>query len=267
MKQVDKQLNQAHPGLPFGLRLRLFVRSLSLQASWNHERMQNLGLLTTLLPWLRLQRRDLNQDRVFCRRYYEFFNTNPYLANFVIGGLVRLEDDRARGLDIPPGMSITFRDSLGRAFASLGDQLFWLGIRPALVMAICLLGLHGQMLLLMGAVAVFAVGQLILRWVSLDRGYRMGFDLVELLQHRHWHRGIAAAERAGMMLTGMTAGTYLAKVTEPGVQGHDGLLWLGVTAGLVLPMVIRRRLPGEVLILVALGLALLLSFAVLFSGG
>ncbi len=74
-------------------------------------------------------RGDLEQDRLFCRRYYEFFNTNPYLANFLIGGLVRLEDERAAGPDFPPGTTGTFRQSLGRAFASLGDQLFWLGIQ------------------------------------------------------------------------------------------------------------------------------------------
>ncbi len=106
-----------------------------------------------------------------------------------------------------------------------------------------------------------------LRWRSLDRGYRLGFDLVELLHHRHWHRGIAVAERAGMVLTGMTAGTYMAMVTRPGAPVHDGLLWFGVLTGLGLPIVLRRRLPGEMLILVGLGLALLLAFAVFFSGG
>jgi len=238
-----------------------------LQASWNHERMQNLGLLTVMLPWVRTQRRNLNQDRVFCRRYYEFFNTNPYLANFVIGGLVRLEEYRAIAQDTTPGMTAVFRDSLGRAFASLGDQLFWLGIRPAVAMAICLLGLHGRMLEVIGLVGIFAVGQLVLRWRSLDRGYRLGFDLVDVLQHRHWHRGIAIAERSGMLLTGMTAGTYLAMITRPEFPVHDGLLWFGVLSGLSLPMFLRRRLPGELLILVGLGLALLLAFAIFFSRG
>ncbi|MCB1183851.1 PTS system mannose/fructose/sorbose family transporter subunit IID [bacterium] len=257
----------ARARLPLGLRGRVFVRSLALQASWNHERMQNLGLLVSLLPWLRSRRRDLMSDRVFCRRYYEFFNTNPYLANFVIGGLLRLEEDRAGGAPMPPGMAAKMRDSLGRAFASLGDQLFWLGIRPALTMAICLAGLAGRMGVIMGLVAAFGVGQLVLRWVSLDRGYALGFDLVDLLHHRHWHRGIAAAERVAMLLTGMTAGAYLAKVAAPGIPVDDGLLWTGVGLGLVLPAVLRRRLPGEVLIFVAVALALVLAFAVWFAGG
>lgn len=260
--------NPGTPGrrLPLALKLRLFVRSLSLQASWNHERMQNLGLLTTMLPWVRSRRTDLNHDRMFCRRYYEYFNTNPYLANFVIGGLVRLEDDRAAGLDVPVGMTAIFRDSLGRAFASLGDQLFWLGLRPALVMVICLLGLFNQIGLLIGVVGLFALVQLVLRWGSLEVGYRRGFDLVELLQHRSWHVAIAVTERAGMLLTGMTAGAYLALMTDVGAPIEHNLLWLGVGVGLGLPLALRRRFPGEVLVLVALALALVLAFAVFLTG-
>lgn len=266
MSRRDSKQAAGDRSLALGLKLRLFVRGLSLQASWNHERMQNLGLLTTMLPWARSRRRDLNQDRLFCRRYYEYFNTNPYLANFVIGGLVRLEDDRAEGMEIPVGLTATFRDSLGRAFASLGDQLFWLGIRPALVMAICLLGLFGQAAPLIAVVALFAAAQLVLRWRSLEVGYRLGFDLVDLLQKPAWHRGIAAVERGGMVLTGMTAGAYLALVTTTEAPLNHNLIWLGVGVGLGLPLVLRRRLPGEVLILVGLCLALVLTFAVLLSG-
>ena len=76
------------------LQWSLFLRSLALQGSWNHQRMQNLGLLWTVLTWLRLNRGDVNRDRVFCRRYYGYFNTNPYLANFLFGGLIRLEEDQ-----------------------------------------------------------------------------------------------------------------------------------------------------------------------------
>lgn len=253
--------------LPFRLKLRLFVRSLALQASWNNERMQNLGLLATMLPWARRRGRDIHQNRLFCRRYYEFFNTNPYLANFLVGGLVRLEAERDAGHQNAPGLTATFRDSLGRALASLGDQLFWLGIRPALVMAICLLGLWGQMAALLAVVSVFAVAQLALRWLSLERGYQLGFDLVELLQHRHWHRGIAFAERTGMVLTGLTGGVFLAQVMEPGAGVPQVLLWVGIGAGLGLPSLLRRRLPGELLILVALGLAILLIFAKSVGGG
>lgn len=250
------------PVLPRRLQLRIFLRSLTLQASWNGQRMQNLGLLVTLLPWLRRQSRDINRDRLFCRRYYEYFNTNPYLANLIIGGLVRLEQESLDTGTDGAALAKTFRDSLCRAFASLGDQLFWLGLRPAVTMAICLMGMLGLMIPIFLLVGLFAFLQLWIRFWSLGRSFELGLDIVDLIDHPHWHQAIAWTKRAGMFLTGMVAGRYLVSVNNLDIVPVKGLIWLGVLLGLGLPLVIRKRLPGEGLLGVALGLVLLLSFAI-----
>ncbi len=248
------------------LRLRVFLRTLALQASWNSQRMQNLGLLSSLLPFRRTQLRDITQDRLFCRRYYVFFNTNPYFANFLIGGLIRLEYERSRGTELPPGLIATYRDSLGRTFASLGDQLFWLGLRPALIMVICLMGLHGLQLGILFTVAFFAMGQLWLRWWALGRGFEMGLDITQLLRSPHWHRAILWMGRFAMLLTGLVAGFFLARVSTVHLAAGKSTLWAGVALGLGLPLLVRKRLPGEGLMVLALGLSLLLSFAIWPSG-
>lgn len=235
---------------------------MTLQASWNHQRMQNLGLLWTILPWLNRNRRGVNRDRIFCRRYYGYFNTNPYLANFLFGGLVRLEEDRNSGEEVLPGMIGTFRDSVGRALASLGDQLFWLGLRPTLTMVICLAALLGHMASVLVVIGIFAMGQLLLRWLALRRGFDLGMDIVDLLFDRRWHVWIARTKRAGMVLTGVVAGLYLAQVVGTEGVNEPGLLGVGTVLGMILPLVSRKRLPGELLILAALLLALLLTFAI-----
>lgn len=255
-------MTTAPPKMPLKLQWKIFLRSLTLQASWNVQRMQNLGLLVTMLPWLRRQRRDINRDRVFCRVYYEYFNTNPYLANLIIGGLVRLEQDAVDHPETNPEMIRTFRDSLCRAFASLGDQLFWLGVRPTLTMAICLLGMFGQIVPIVGLVGAFAILQLGVRFWAVGRSYSLGLDIVDLLNHPHWHRTITAAKRLGMLLTGMVVGVYLNAVHNLDFMQGKGLLWIGVVLGLGLPLVLRRRLPGEGLLAVAFCLALLLAFAI-----
>lgn len=249
------------PYLGLGLQAGLFLRSLALQASWNPQRMQNLGLLTIMLTWLRPRKRDVGADRLFCRRYFDYFNTNPYLANYLVGGLVRLEDMREAGESLPPDFTATFRDTVGRALASLGDQLFWLGLRPALVMAVCLLGMGGHPLLVLGLTGACALAVMVLRWQALGRGYRLGMDIVDLLNHPGWHRSIALAKRMGMILTGMVAGSYLARVSGLETASGGSPLWVGIVVGMGLPLACRRRLPGEILVLLALGLALLLDFA------
>jgi mannose/fructose/N-acetylgalactosamine-specific phosphotransferase system component IID len=246
------------------LQTGLFWRSLMLQASWNPQRMQNLGLLTIMLTWLRARPRDVGQDRLFCRRYFDFFNTNPYLANYLVGGLVRLEDMRAAGADLPPGITATFRDTVGRALASLGDQLFWLGLRPTLIMAVCLLGMEGRADLVLLATGVFALGSFALRWLALGHGYALGMDIVDLLNRRVWHLAISWGKRAGVLLTGMVGGSFVARIMALEAEGSEGTglpLWVGIAVGIGLPLVLRRRYPGEVLVIVALVLGFVLDFA------
>lgn len=248
--------------MKISLRLRVFMRTLVLQASWNSQRMQNLGLLSALLPFRRTQPHDITEDRLFCRRYYGFFNTNPYFANYLIGGLLRLEHEKSLGTELPPGMIPTYRDSLGRTFASLGDQLFWMGLRPALIMTLCLMGLHGLQTSILTIVGVFALAQLWLRWWTLGRGFSFGLDIVQLLRGTHWHLAITWMGRAAMMLTGLVAGFFLARVSSVDLIAGKSLLWAGVALGLGLPLLVKKRLPGEGLLVVALVLSLLLSFAI-----
>lgn len=240
----------------------VYVRSLTLQASWNPQRMQNLGLLTTLLPWLERRGWDQVRRRRFFRRYYGFFNTNPYLANFVVGGLLRLESDDVgrEGEGEDEDIVATFRDSLARTFASLGDQLFWLGVRPAFVLTICLLALLGWWVAILVVVAAFALGQLELRRRALLSGWQLGFDIVDLLGRPVWHRWISGTKRLAMSLTGVLAGFYFARVWLTPGPGLSGLVVLLVAAGLALPLVLRQRLPGEGLLLVAIPLAFAASF-------
>ena len=246
-----------------GLRLKVFLRSLALQASWNSQRMQNLGLLSCLLPLRSASpRRDINADRLFCRRYYEFFNTNPYLANFIIGGLIRLEQEAATEKAQDPRLPLTYRDSLGRTFASLGDQLFWLGLRPALIMGLCFLGLLGYTGSILLVVGTFALLQLGLRWWSLHKGYELGMEILGLLRHPFWHAAIKWTRRTAMLATGLVGGLFLTRVQDMSLPAGKSLLWAGVALGVGLPLVLRKRLTGEGLLMVAVGLSYLLSFAI-----
>lgn len=252
--------------LPVLLRARLFLRLLVLQASWNHQRMQNLGLLVCLMPWLRGRPRDLERDRLFCRRYYEFFNTNPYLAGYVVGGLLRLEQEREGQGGLPRGQAQVFRDSLARALASLGDQLFWLGLRPATLLlaavAALLAGDAAPWPLAGLALATIAV-QFAWRWRSLGRGYAAGYDIVELLGDRRWHRAITLGKRTTLFLAAVLAGLLLRQAAAGSVQAAAGSV-VAVTVlavCLVVPVVARWRWAGEFIVLSAAAAAVLLAFA------
>jgi len=231
--------------LPIRLRWRVFGWTLALQASWNLPRMQNLGLLGALAPWLRRADLPLEERRRICRRHFGFFNTNPYLASIVVGGLLRLEADAARGVGVAPSTIHGFRDTLARVCGSLGDQLFWLGLRPALALATCLLAMLGHGLAALALVVLFAVVQLVLRGHWLGRASALGLDVSRLMAARGWHRAIAWSQRTALALTGLLGGLYFAVVLDRDPTPAGGELAAGLLLALGAPLVLRQRIPGE----------------------
>ncbi len=251
--------------LPPGLVTRVYLRSLALQASWNDERMQNLGLLVALAPWLRRQDLEVASRRRFCQRHLGVFNTNPYLANLVIGGLLRLEaedsregrtpdDDQRRGLPghAGAGLRIAWRSAILAGTASGSGDVDH-PPRPLRAVAA-----------LLAVVALFGVGELLARGRWLVAGYALGLDIVDLLSRPVWHRAIRWTTRVALALTGVLAGVYIAGILD--VNGLGASAWrpaAAVGVGFALPLVLRQRLTGEAQALV--GLLLLLGAVLLFD--
>ena len=63
------------------------------------------------------------------RIHLEYFNTQPYLASFILGAVVRLEEDRATGrkaIEDVTGLKAALMAPLG----ALGDTFFWGALKP-----------------------------------------------------------------------------------------------------------------------------------------
>lgn len=109
--------------------LKVFLRSLLIQASWSFERMQSLGFAYAMLPVLAKLYPDREELESRLKSHQVYFNTQPYLSAFILGAGVRLEEERARGMrsdDDVAGM----KESLMAPLGALGDSLFWAGLKP-----------------------------------------------------------------------------------------------------------------------------------------
>src|SRR5262249_21391788 len=74
--------------LPASVKARVLLRSLLLQASWNPKGMQNLGLVYALYPALERLYPDPEKRREAVQRHLSFFNTHPYVAAAIVGGVL-----------------------------------------------------------------------------------------------------------------------------------------------------------------------------------
>src|SRR5205823_3672469 len=96
---------------------------------------QNLGLAYALYPALKKLYPSPEAQSVAVKRHLVFFNTHPYVAAAILGGVLFHEVRIARGEESPERVT-GFKAALMGPLAALGDGFFWLSLKPA-VGAIC----------------------------------------------------------------------------------------------------------------------------------
>lgn len=118
----------------------MFLRSFFIQAGWNYERFQNLGFAFSLLPALRALYPDRQRFKAALLRHMGIFNTQPYMASFVLGNVARMEERAAAAEDPAAALKSLegLKQALASSFASIGDRVFWGRLKP-MTTQLCLL--------------------------------------------------------------------------------------------------------------------------------
>lgn len=234
---------------------RVFLRSLFLQAAWNPQGMQNLGLAYAVFPALEKLYPDRDRQMEALRRHLVFFNTHPYVAAAIVGGVLFHEERIARGEESPERV-VAFKAALMGPLAALGDGFFWLSLKPA-VGALCaalvpFLGAWAAVLFL----ALYNLVHLTLRGRLYYLGLRRGDALVDEVARAKLPtlgarlRSIAAASAGGLaawlaIVFGMQQGGWAGLGLTAGCLG-----WGVLSYGLV-----GLRIPRYAVLYLAAGLA------------
>jgi PTS system mannose-specific IID component len=217
-------------------------RSFFLEASWNNQGQQNLGVAAAIDPALKLIYPPGSALRAARERALDFFNTNPILSGLAIGFVLRLEEDVAAAR-----LSALERNqlsaSLNQALASIGDVLFWQSWLPfcALAAVWAVLSLHQWWapLILPG---LFCLPALPVRLGGLFLGYGQGLRLIDLLARLKAQRLAQRIRRVMALLIGVST-----VILIPARVEHNfslGGLWVTlalVTAGVLIMRTAVRR--------------------------
>jgi PTS system mannose-specific IID component len=199
--------------LPRGLLLRIALRSLLLQATWNFERMQHLGFCFALLPLIRrLHPAPGGAGRgEALKRHVTFFNTHPVMAAAILGAVARLE---AEGQG---AAAQTAKLALMGSYGAIGDSFFWGALRPLAGIAGIAAGLFWGVAGLPGgldggalvgaavALALFNGPALALRAYGVFAGARLGIGVVRAIGRLRLPELAPRLRQAGAALLGLTA--------------------------------------------------------------
>lgn len=248
-------MSVASPPLTPGVLLRVFLRSLFLQASWNPQGMQNLGLAYALYPALERLYPEQRALETAVRRHLVFFNTHPYVAAAIVGGVLYHEQRIARGEE-PSDKVVAFKAALMGPLAALGDGFFWLSLRPA-TGAVCaalvpVLEAWAAVLFLVLYNFVHLTLRARLYWLGLSLGDR----LVEAVARANLPtRGAKLRSVAAACAGGLAA--WLAVSFGANAGGRSApLLSAGCLAlGVASYILVARQVPNYVVLYLAAGLA------------
>jgi mannose PTS system EIID component len=176
-------------------RLRALLRLLAVQGTWNYERMLGVGMGYAAEPLLEdLKTVDPLRHGEAVVRSAEFFNCNPNLAGLALGATARAEYEAVPGTQIA-----RLRTALCSPLGAMGDELFWVGLVPALVSAALV-------------AVVLGAGW----WAIL--GFLLCYNLI-----RFWtgYWSLRTGMAAGMQVGAAISGSWLPRAIE----------WVGPAAG------------------------------------
>jgi PTS system mannose-specific IID component len=156
---------------------RVFWRCLFLQAAWNPRGMQNLGFAYAIDPALRELYPDPAARQAALSRHLGFFNSHPYMAAAIVGGVIHHEERVARGEE-GAEQPLAYKATLQGPLAAVGDGFFWTALRPAFGAAAALGTLWLGWPALVAAVLLYNAVHLWLRFRLLRDGYLHGDEVV-----------------------------------------------------------------------------------------
>lgn len=237
--------------------LRVFWRSLLIQASWSYDGMQSLGFSYALLPVLKKLYPDRAEFEARLRLHREYFNTQPYLASFILGAVVKLEEDRAAGS--APGAVIDaagLKAALMAPLGALGDSFFWGALKPlaaVIAVALAMAGAWWAPILFLVLYNLWHVG---LRMSVLFWGYHSRGDAMALMERYSFTRMARLFKAISLSVLGGIIATISGWRPElvPELPLPGPVLAVAALTGTVVLVVALRR--GGSPIKLMLGLAL-----------
>lgn len=184
-------------------RLSVFWRSQFLQASWNYERMQNVGWAYAMIPALKKLYKNKEDRSQALKRHLEFFNTHPYLSSPILGVTLTLEEEKAAGAKIDNAAVQGVKIGMMGPLAGVGDPIFWGTIRPVLGAFAASLALSQNIL---GPIIFFLVWNIIrmaFLWYTQELGYKQGSNITQNLSGGLMQKITQGASILGMFIMGV----------------------------------------------------------------
>ena len=218
---------------------RVFLRLLFIQSLINRRGMQNLGLMSALSE-VGGKLADTKDNRLLIR-HLEYFNSNPNCVPLIVGGLIRLEEQKAAGKPVGDSDIAYFKKSLASPFAAMGDMLFIGNLKPLALTLACIFAINQFPIGLLAVFLVYNLAIISCRFWGLYFGYSKGWELVDVFTGPRFPRALGIIQGVGASVGGLLVGIIFHRL--PG-DGHWMLVVGGVLTAITLYL-LKKDLPAS----------------------
>jgi PTS system N-acetylgalactosamine-specific IID component len=154
---------------------QLYWRTLTIYAWFSYDKMQAMSALFTLAPIIKANARNKEEIIAACKTNVQFFNTQPFMANFIFGVCMAMIENHE-----PEEAIQAVKVGLMGPFAGIGDSLLWFTVRPILFSIGAGLALQGNIFgPIFSLLGFWFVGQYIVRYLGMKIGYLQGTRFIE----------------------------------------------------------------------------------------
>lgn len=218
--------------LGLGSLVNIFVRSLSIQSSWNFSRMQNIAFVFSLIPLAKKMEKNKKETASFLTRHIELFNTHPYLTGPIVGSVVKLEE---RISTESGNAACQLKKALMGPYAAMADPFFGGALKPLVAIVAVMLAM-GEFLA--SPVVFFLLFNSVHLWVRLRgfiEGYRDGKGGIEFLRSLNLPQMSRRIRWISVGLLGIVGGVMIQVPTSPSIVS---LGWGGSVMNLMVLMTV-----------------------------
>ena len=187
----------------------MWRHNLTLQLSWNYERMQALGFCWSIMPILRKVYPNKDDYFVAIKRHLNFYNTTPMIGSpTIFGAACALEEQKQ------PQAVDDIKVALMGPFAAIGDTIAAILMKPIFAVFAAGMALNGNWF---GAILMLILGFIwfYVMFPGFWFGYNQGKNLVQTVGSKFLTTFSNLASMAALIVVGGFIPSILGSVKTP----------------------------------------------------
>lgn len=183
---------------------------LQTQICFNYETMQSAGFVAAIGPVIeKIYGKNKEIVKQKLTQYFQFFNTNPWVGNLILGSVVALEETEEENVT---DTTNALKTGLMGPLAGIGDSIFFV-IPMAISGAIAAYMAIAGSAIGVGIAFVFSLVMLWVRFKMFDIGYKVGVNFVTA-KREIFNRLTQSASILGLVVIGGLLASFV-KVNIP----------------------------------------------------